>query len=58
MSARAVPPIVLFALATGGFVYALLALARHEDLYAVLALGGAALALHALRRSIQLLEGP
>jgi len=48
---------ICFGLAAGGFIYALVLLSRREDLLAVLSLACAGLALHALRRSLQLLDG-
>ncbi len=57
MGARSVFPLLLLLLATSAFAFALLALTRREDIFAALAVASGALALHALRRSIRLLEG-
>lgn len=56
MTGRAVPPLLLLALASAGFVYVLRALARGEDLFAGIGLAATVLLLGALTRSVELLE--
>ncbi len=57
MPLRVTPLLALLLIAAGCFGYALFALGRRDDLFAALAVVCGVLALWALRRSVQLLEG-
>ncbi|MBM4360653.1 MAG: hypothetical protein FJ096_21305 [Deltaproteobacteria bacterium] len=57
MTSRVLPSAALFLLAVGCFAYALVSLQRERDLHAALALLAGGLAVRALDRTIDLLEG-